>query len=82
MLVGVGSRACHVATVRRPSDSETRLHHIEIGRTYAGTYVLILAEDLNIQIIDAATGEILRELVLDPTRIYQGTGRPPGPTRK
>ncbi len=29
-----------------------------------------------------ATGELLRELVLDPTRDYQPTGRPPGPTSK
>lgn len=25
-------------------------------------------------------GELLRELVIDPSRDYQGTGRPPGPT--
>jgi len=55
------------------------LHHIGIGKTYAGTSVLLLAHDNNIRIINAATGEILRELTLDPTRDYQGTGRPPGP---
>jgi transposase InsO family protein len=59
-----------------------RLHHIGIGRTYAGTYVLILVEDREIRIVDAATGELLRELTLDPTRDYQPTGRPPGPPRK
>ncbi|MFD7307286.1 IS481 family transposase [Promicromonospora sp. NPDC059942] len=59
-----------------------RLHHIGIGRTYTGTYVLILAEDLEIQIIDATTGEILRGLILDPAKDYQPTGRPPGPARK
>ncbi len=26
------------------------------------------------------TGELLRELVLDPSKRYQGTGRPPGST--
>ncbi|MFC7580449.1 integrase core domain-containing protein [Schaalia naturae] len=57
-----------------------RLHHIGVGRTYAGTYVLLLVQDLDIRIIDATTGELLRELVLDPTKDYQGTGRPPGPT--
>jgi phospholipase/carboxylesterase len=31
--------------------------------------------------IDAATGELLRELTLDTTQRYQPTGRPPGPTR-
>jgi transposase InsO family protein len=59
-----------------------RLHSIGIGRTHARTRVLILVDDLDIRIIDAATGELLRELVLDPTKRYQGTGRPPGPTPK
>jgi hypothetical protein len=36
--------------------------------------------DLHIRIANAATGELLRQLVLDPTKRYQGTGRPPGPT--
>lgn len=58
------------------------LYRIGIGKTYARTYVLALVQDLDIRIIDAATGEILRDLTLDPTRIHQGTGRPPGPTRK
>ncbi len=43
-----------------------RLHHIGVGRTYAGTYVRLLAQDLEIRIVDTATGELLRELVLDP----------------
>ena len=59
-----------------------RLHHIGIGRTHARTHVLILVQDLNIRIINAATGELLRELTLDPTRDYQPTGAPKGPTRK
>ncbi|WP_245993908.1 transposase [Nocardioides immobilis] len=59
-----------------------RLHHIGVGRTYAGTYVRLLVQDLDITIINTATGEILRELVLDPSRDYQPTGRPPGPTTK
>jgi transposase InsO family protein len=59
-----------------------RLHHIGIGRTYAGTSVLLITQDLHIRIIDAATGELLRELTLDPTRDYQPTGRPPGPQKK
>jgi hypothetical protein len=44
--------------------------------------VQVLAQDLDIRIIDAATGELLRELVLDTTKRYQPTGRPPGPPRK
>ena len=59
-----------------------RLHHIGIGRTHAGTHVLLLVQDLDVRVIDAATGELLRELTLDPTRDYQPTGRPPGPVPK
>lgn len=59
-----------------------RLYSIGIGRTHTGTRVLALVQDLDIRIIDAATGELLRELALDPTKRYQGTGQPPGPTRK
>ena len=59
-----------------------RLHHIGVGRIHYRTRVLILVQDLNIKIINAATGEPLRELVLDPTRDYQPTGAPKGPTRR
>ena len=59
-----------------------RLHHIGIGRTYAGTHVLLLVQDLGIRVLNAATGELLRELTLDPTRDYQPTGLPPGPKPK
>jgi transposase InsO family protein len=59
-----------------------RLHHIGIGRTHYGTHVLLLVQDLHIRVVDAATGELLRELFLDPTRDYQPTGRPPGPAPK
>jgi Integrase core domain len=59
-----------------------RLHHIGVGRTHARTHVILIVQDLDIQIIDAATGEILRQLTLDPTRDYQPTGAPKGPTRK
>jgi transposase InsO family protein len=58
-----------------------QLYSIGIGRTHTGTHVLALVHDLDIRIIDAATGELLRELTLDTTKRYQGTGRPPGPTR-
>jgi transposase InsO family protein len=55
------------------------LHHIGIGRTHARTRVLMLVHDLEVRVINAATGELLRELTLDPSRDYQPTGRPPGP---
>jgi transposase InsO family protein len=58
-----------------------RLYHIGIGRTHARTRVLLLICDLHIRVINAATGELLRELVLDPNRSYQPTGKPPGGSR-
>ncbi len=36
-----------------------------------GTNVLILARDLELRIITQDTGELIRELTLDPTRNYQ-----------
>ena len=59
-----------------------RLYHIGIGRPHAGTRVLLLVQDLNIRVINADTGELLRELVLDPTKTYQATGRRPGWPKK
>ncbi len=56
-----------------------RLHHIGVGRTHAGTRVLMLIQDLNIRIINAATAELIRELTLDPTR--DGLPTPRRPTR-
>jgi transposase InsO family protein len=58
-----------------------RLYSIGVGRTHARTRVIVLVQDLDIRIINAATGELIRELVLDTSQRYQGTGRPPGPTR-
>ena len=51
-----------------------RLHHIGIGRAHARTPVLMLIHDLHVRIIDATTGELLRELTIDPARDYQPTG--------
>jgi hypothetical protein len=48
-----------------------RLHHIGIGRTHTAAHVLLLVQDLHVHVIDAATGELLRELTVDPTRDYQ-----------
>jgi transposase InsO family protein len=59
-----------------------RLHHIGIGRNHAGTSVLLLVQDLNVRVVNAATGELIRDLVLDPSRDYQPTGKPPGPKPK
>jgi hypothetical protein len=42
----------------------------------------MLISDLDIRIVHAATGEILRHLTLDPTLDYQPTGKPPRPPPK
>jgi hypothetical protein len=59
-----------------------RLRHLGIGRTHAGTNVILLVQDLHVRVIHAATGELLRELTINPRRDYQPTGRPPGPPPK
>jgi transposase InsO family protein len=48
-----------------------RMHHIGIGRTHANKPVLLLIDDLDIRVIDTTTGEVLRQLTLDPHRNYQ-----------
>ena len=52
----------------------SRLHHIGMGRRYAGTNVLILVHDLHIR-ITTTDGQLLRELHLDPTKDYQPTSQ-------
>ena len=59
-----------------------KLYHLGIGRIHARTAVLLLIADLHIRVINAATGEQLRELTLDTSRNYQPTGAPKGPTRR
>jgi transposase InsO family protein len=66
-----------VVTLRHAS----RLHHIGIGRTHARTHIIMIIQDLAIRVVHAATGELLRDLVLDPTRDYQPTGALKRPTR-
>jgi len=59
-----------------------RLHHIGIGRTHAGTPVILLIQDLHVRVVNAATGTLIRELTIDPRRDYQPTGKPFGPTNR
>ena len=56
-----------------------RLHHIGIGRTHARTRVILLVHDLHIRVVAATTGELLRELILDPSKDYQPTGKQRNP---
>jgi hypothetical protein len=48
-----------------------KLRHIGIGRPHAGTHILLLTHDLHVRVINAVTGQLLRELDIDPTRDYQ-----------
>jgi len=59
-----------VVTLRHNS----RLHHIGLGRKLTGTRVLVLVDGLQVRVI-TEDGELLRELILDPSRDYQPHGR-------
>jgi transposase InsO family protein len=48
-----------------------KLRHIGIGRTHARTHIILLITDLDVRIINAITGELLRELTIDPAKDYQ-----------
>jgi Integrase core domain len=58
-----------------------KLHHIGVGRIHTGTYVIMLVHELHVRVVQAATGELLRDFTLNPTRDYQPTGAPKGPAR-
>jgi transposase InsO family protein len=60
---------------------DSRLRHIGLGREHARRRVFLLIADLDVRVIDAETGQILRELVLDPSKDYQPLGRSPGPPK-
>ena len=48
-----------------------KLRHIGIGRTHARTHVILLISDLEVRVVNAITGEVLRELTIDPNKDYQ-----------
>lgn len=56
-----------------------RLHHIGIGRTHARTHVILLIHDRDIRIVNAITGELLRQLELNPDIDYQPQNQPGKP---
>lgn len=58
---------------------DSQLRHIGLGRENARTRILALVADRHVRVIHAETGELLRELTLDPDKDYQPLGRPPGP---
>jgi transposase InsO family protein len=48
-----------------------RLRHIGVGRTHTRTHVILLIHDLEVRIVNAITGELLRELTINPALDYQ-----------
>ena len=59
----------------------SQLRHIGLGREHARKRVLILVADRYVRAVDADTGQLLRELTIDPTQDYQPLGRPPRPPK-
>ena len=53
-----------------------QLRHIGLGRTYARTRVILLVQDLHVRVVHAATGELLRDLIIDPSKDYQPKNTP------
>jgi transposase InsO family protein len=54
----------------------SRLYKIGLGRAYKGQPIKLLIADRNIRVIDSK-GQLIRELVLDPSRNYQPLGKSP-----
>ena len=48
-----------------------RMHHISLGRPLKGTPVVLIIDDLDIRVVNKTTGELIRQLQLDPTIGYQ-----------
>jgi transposase InsO family protein len=53
---------------------DSKLYKIGLGRAYKGRAVKLLIADLDVRVIDA-NGELIRELTLDPSRVYQPLAR-------
>ncbi len=47
------------------------LRHIGVGRTHKGTHVILLVQDLDVRVLNAITGELLRDLTIDASKDYQ-----------
>lgn len=59
-----------------------RMHHIGLGKEHAGQPVRMLIHDLHILVVHRDTGEILRELILDPDKNHQPRGLPQDPRKE
>jgi transposase InsO family protein len=52
---------------------KSRLLHVGLGRRYARRRVLVLVADLHVRVL-TEDGDLIRDLVLDPSRTYQPQG--------
>ena len=53
----------------------SRLRHVAVGRAYARQRVRLLVADAEVRVL-AEDGSLIRQLTLDPSRVYQPLGRP------
>ena len=53
---------------------QSRLLHVGVGRAHARRKVMMLVADRDVRIIDPHTGELVRQLTIDPTTNYQRLG--------
>ena len=51
---------------------------IGVGTEWAGAQVTVIRTADHATVIHTQTGEIMRELTIDPDRKYHGTGKPRG----
>ena len=58
-----------------------RWHDIGLGTEHAGTRIKMLINNLDVTVINTETGEILRELTINPDTDYQPRGIKPGPKK-
>jgi transposase InsO family protein len=61
-------------TVNTRGAIRTGLYEIQLGRRWEGCRVTVIREDLNVVVLNDQ--EVIRRLVIDPDKRYQGNGRP------
>lgn len=54
------------------------LYSIGLGRRLGGTRVTMLVCDLEVRVVDETTGELIRELTINPNTKFQARGVPRG----
>lgn len=55
------------------------MHHIGLSYEHKVITVRVLVHDLHVIVIDRDTGEVLRELTINPNKDSQSRGVKPGP---